>query len=30
MVVQKKLMNFEFTAFFKKKTMANYYFKEVG
>ena len=30
MVVQKKLLNFEFTAFFKKKTMANYYIKEVG
>jgi hypothetical protein len=27
---QKKLQNFEFAAFFKKKTMANYHIKEVG
>ena len=30
MAVKKKLLNFEFAAFFKKKTMANYYIKEVG
>ena len=30
MAVQKKLLNFEFAAFFKKKTMANYFIKEDG
>ena len=30
MAVQKKLLNFEYAAFFKKKTMTNYFIKEVG
>ena len=30
MAVQKKLLNFEFAAFFKKKNMTNYFMKKVG
>ena len=30
MAVQKKLLKFEFAAFFKKKNMAYYYIKEDG